>query len=50
MTGFLSLRYITITVVLLVGIGMSLFFNADTLFAQITPPFYSIEYRPYKGP
>ena len=50
MTGFLSLRYITITVSLLVGIGTALFFNAGTLFAQITPPFYSIEYRPYKGP
>ena len=50
MTGFLSLRYITITVYLLVGIGTALFFNAGTLFAQITYPFYSIEYRPYKGP
>ena len=49
MTLFLNLSRVLNGLIFFVGIGTIGLLNSNSVFAQNTPPFYSIEYRPYKG-
>ena len=49
MTLFLNLSRVLNGLIFFVGIGTIGLLNINSVFAQNTPPFYSIEYRPYKG-